>query len=99
MRSIRELLVTSPVNFEPTVSVGLILIVTLLLFALVTTELSAQTIEKQTFAHLEQIKAISADADEKTVAGYNKQMDEAWKFFNAFVGRNRSLQNCVETLT
>lgn len=44
---------------------------------------SSQTIEKQTLTHLEKIKAIRADADEKTVAGYNKSMDDAWKFFNA----------------
>ena len=42
---------------------------------------SSQTIEKQALTHLDTIKAIKADADEKTVAGYNKSLDEAWKFF------------------
>lgn len=53
------------------------------LFVLVASGSSAQTIEKQALTHLENIKAIRADADEKTVAGYNESMDEAWKFFNA----------------
>jgi hypothetical protein len=44
---------------------------------------ASQTIEQQALTHLQNIKAVRADADEKTVAGYNKAMDEAWKFFNA----------------
>ena len=44
---------------------------------------SAQTIEEQALAHLGKIKAIRADADEKTVAEYNKSMDAAWTFFGA----------------
>ena len=44
---------------------------------------SSQTIEKQTLTHLDKIKAIRADADEKTTAVYNKSMDDAWNFFNA----------------
>lgn len=55
-----------------------------LLFVLVlATQACAQTIEKQTLMHLEKIKAIRADADEKTVADYNQAMDQAWKFFEA----------------
>lgn len=53
------------------------------LFVLLATASSAQTIEQQALTHLEKIKAVRADADETTVAGYNKAMDEAWKFFNA----------------
>ena len=56
-------------------------IVSVILFVLVATATS-QTIEKQALTHLDKIKAIRADADEKTVAGYNKSLDEAWKFFN-----------------
>jgi hypothetical protein len=48
-------------------------------------------------AHLEQIKAIRADADEKTVEGYNKKMDEAWDFFNA--QKNSVLPILIRELT
>jgi hypothetical protein len=57
--------------------------IALVLFVLVASASSAQTIEQQALTHLENIRAVRADADEKTVAGYNKSMDEAWKFFNA----------------
>lgn len=43
----------------------------------------ADSVEQETLAHLAQLRAIKAEADEQTLAGYNKQMDEAWKFFNA----------------
>ena len=58
-----------------------ILIVVLLLFGACGS--SAQTIDKQALTHLEKIKAIRADADDKTIQGYNTAMDEAWKFFDA----------------
>ena len=58
-------------------------IIVVALFVLVASGSSAQTIEQQALAHLEKIKAVRADADENTVAGYNKSMDEAWKFFDA----------------
>lgn len=61
---------------------NIVRIVSVMVFVLVASA-SSQTIEKQTLTHLEKIKAIRADADEKTVAGYNKSMDDAWKFFNA----------------
>jgi hypothetical protein len=60
-----------------------IISVALVLFACFASEASAQTIEKQALSHLEKIKAIRADADEKTVDGYNQLMNEAWNFFNA----------------
>lgn len=60
---------------------NMVRIVSVMLFVLVTSATS-QTIEKQTLAHLEKLRAIRADADEKTAAGYNKSMDDAWKFFN-----------------
>ena len=50
---------------------------------LVVASISAQTIEEQALGHLGKIKAIRADADEKTVAEYNKSMDAAWTFFGA----------------
>src|ERR1044072_6858296 len=53
------------------------------LFPLMAIQCAAQTIEQQTLEHLKQIKAIRADADEKTVDNYNKQLDEAWKCFEA----------------
>ncbi len=87
----------APAGAARTVSVRLVHIISLVLFALVTIESSAQTIEKQTLAHLEQIKAIRADVDEKTVEGYNKKMDEAWKFFNA--NTNSVLPILVRELT
>lgn len=70
-------LVQSPVSSNVTC------IIAVVLFLFVASGSSAQTIEKQTLTHLEKIKAIRADADEKTVAGYNQSMDEAWKFFDA----------------
>ena len=57
-------------------------VLALALFAFAGT-VSAQTIEEQALAHLGKIKAIRADADEKTVAEYNKSMDAAWTFFGA----------------
>lgn len=60
---------------------NIVRIVSVMLFVLVTSATS-QTIEKQTLTHLEKIRAIRADADEKTTVGYNKSMDDAWKFFN-----------------
>ena len=60
---------------------SLVRIVSVMVFVLVASA-SSQTIEKQALTHLDTIKAIKADADEKTVAGYNKSLDEAWKFFN-----------------
>jgi hypothetical protein len=69
---------------RPLISKGskLVSILSLLAFVCVASA-SSQTIEKQALTHLENIRAIRADADEKTVAGYNKSMDEAWKFFTA----------------
>ena len=58
-------------------------IIVVALFVLVASGSAAQTIEQQALTHLEKIKAVRADADENTVAGYNKSMDEAWKFFDA----------------
>ena len=60
---------------------NMVRIVSVMLFVLVASAAS-QTIEKQTLTHLDKIKAIRADADEKTTAGYNKSLDDAWKFFN-----------------
>lgn len=51
--------------------------------ALVSIGSSAATIEQETLAHLDRIRAIRAEGDTKTIEGYNKQMDEAWKFFSA----------------
>ena len=62
---------------------NLVRIIVVTLFVVVASGSSAQTIEQQTLTHLEKIKAVRADADENTVAGYNKSMDEAWKFFDA----------------
>ena len=61
---------------------NIVRIVSVMVFVLVTCATS-QTIEKQTLTHLDKIRAIRTDADERTTAGYNKSMDDAWKFFNA----------------
>ena len=58
-------------------------IISLLLFALVSTESFAQTIEQQTLAHIEHLRTVRTDADEKTTDAYNQRMDAAWKFYNA----------------
>jgi hypothetical protein len=44
---------------------------------------SAATIEQETLAHLDRIRAVRVGGDAKANEAYNKQMDEAWKFFNA----------------
>lgn len=64
-------------------SQNILRVIFVMLFPLISTLCSAQTIAQQTLKHLKQIKAISADADEKTVEAYNKQLEEAWKFFDA----------------
>lgn len=43
----------------------------------------AATIESEALAHLEKIRSIKAGVDSKTIEQYNKQMDDAWKFFDA----------------
>ncbi len=43
---------------------------------------SAASLEQETLAHLERIKAMRADADAKTMESYNKNMDATWQFFN-----------------
>lgn len=53
------------------------------IFSLGAMESLATTTEQQTLAHLDRIRAIKAEADERTIEGYNKQMDQAWQFFNA----------------
>lgn len=50
--------------------------------ALLAFVLPAATIEQQTLEHLELIRAIKAEGDSKVTERYNRQMDEAWKFFN-----------------
>src|SRR5262245_6981871 len=46
-------------------------------------ECVAATIEQETIARLNQIRAIRAVSDSKAIEQYNKQMDEAWQFFSA----------------
>jgi len=58
-------------------------IISFVLFALFATESRAQTIEQQTLAHIEHLRTIRTDADDKTTENYNKGMDAAWEFFNA----------------
>ena len=58
-------------------------IISFVLFALVSTDLFAQTIEQQTLAHIEYLRTVRTDADEKTTRAYNERMDSAWKFLNA----------------
>lgn len=43
----------------------------------------AATLEDETIAHVGDLRAIRANMDAPTIARYNKQMDDAWKFFNA----------------
>src|SRR5512145_2319465 len=43
----------------------------------------AADIEQETLTRLDQIRAIKAGGDSKTTERYNRQMDEAWKFFGA----------------
>lgn len=43
----------------------------------------AATLEDETIAHVGDLRAIQANMDAATIARYNKQMDDAWKFFNA----------------
>jgi hypothetical protein len=43
----------------------------------------AGTLEQETLAHLNEIRAIAVGGTEKQNAAYNKQMDGAWQFFNA----------------
>jgi hypothetical protein len=54
-----------------------------LLLALFACAPLAATIEQQTLEHVARIRAIKAEGDSKTTELYNRQMDEAWKFFNA----------------
>ncbi|MEW6331091.1 MAG: hypothetical protein AB1560_06510 [Pseudomonadota bacterium] len=51
--------------------------------SLVSVGSSAATIEQETLAHLDRIRAVRAGGDAKADKAYNKQMDEAWQFFNA----------------
>lgn len=71
-------------SIRPLISAGsnLARIVAVMVFVLAASA-SSQTIEKQALTHLDQIKAIRADADAKTTAGYNKSLDQAWNFFDA----------------
>ncbi len=58
-----------------------------LLFAATVFSLSpsgkAATLEEETLVHIGELRAIRADQDKATIATYNKQMDNAWTFFNA----------------
>jgi hypothetical protein len=38
---------------------------------------------QQARAHIANLRAVAAPADAKTIAGFNRQMDEAWEFFSA----------------
>lgn len=53
----------------------------LLLLALVPLLGSAATLQEETAARVNQIRAIRAGQSGSTIDTYNKQMDEAWKFF------------------
>lgn len=53
-----------------------------MLFALITGVVHSVPLDQQTHAYLKQIRAIRAAGDAKTIEGYNKAMDEAWKFFS-----------------
>jgi hypothetical protein len=44
---------------------------------------SAATLEQETLTQLNLIRAIQAGRTEESNAGYNKQMDAAWQFFEA----------------
>jgi hypothetical protein len=57
-----------------------------LYLALLTVASPAATVEQQTLEHLDRIRAIKAGADRKATERYNRQMDEAWKFFTANKG-------------
>lgn len=69
-------------NFQVSLGFFSKIIVATFLSLIATSSLSA-TIEQETLAHLDQIRAIKADADKETVKLYNRQMDEAWNFFYA----------------
>jgi hypothetical protein len=44
---------------------------------------SGATVEEETLERLAQIRAIKAEGDRSATDRYNKQLDEAWKFFGA----------------
>jgi hypothetical protein len=44
---------------------------------------AAPTLERQALNHVERIRAIKPGADARQAAEYNKQLEEAWKFFLA----------------
>jgi hypothetical protein len=43
----------------------------------------AATVEQETLAHVANLKAIKSGQPLATIQTYNKQMDDAWKFFYA----------------
>lgn len=49
--------------------------------ALAGTTIGAATLEQETAAHIEQIRAIKAGQSDAARATYNQQMDAAWKFY------------------
>ena len=56
------------------------------LIVMIASMASATTIEEETLAHLERIRAMKVTANAKTRENYNKSMDAVWKFFSANKG-------------
>ncbi|OIO68027.1 MAG: hypothetical protein CO186_10820 [Zetaproteobacteria bacterium CG_4_9_14_3_um_filter_49_83] len=53
------------------------------IFTLNTVSAAAATVEQTTMTHLDAIRSILPGQESKVVNGYNKQMDQAWKYFKA----------------
>lgn len=66
------------IRFSRVCRFGFWLLLTLFSFSAI-----AASVEQETLVRLDRLRAIRADADRATIDGYNRQMDEAWKYFSA----------------